>query len=146
MRSQINKLIFVLLIVSTLLYSTKLPYAGYDGVLWLLSFFSFLLIALNFGAVKDAVKYHRYALLFLLLLYGCMWVSANLSDFQVIAITNSKKYSVYILIFFSFMILTYKKPDRFYYYRLVYRFLIVLAIFGIAEYIFPSLWVFKVKQ
>ncbi len=143
MKFQANKVLFVLLIFSTLLYSTKLPYAGYQGVIWLLSLFSLLLIAVNLGAVKATVKYHRYTLLFLLLLYGSMWVSAYASDLQSIAITFSKKYSIYTLVFFSFLILTYKKPNRLYYYRLVLRFLVVLAMFGIAEYLFPGLWLFS---
>ena len=137
-----NQALFVSILISTVFYSIDLPYLGREGFLTLLLIFASLLIVLNLEQVKTAVRYHRYSLVFLLLLYAWMWVSAYFSDFQSTAINHSMKYSIYVLIFFSFLILTYKKRDRLSYYRLALVFFIVLAIFGIIEYFYPHFKLF----
>jgi hypothetical protein len=138
----VERILFVLLLFSTLLYATELPYLGHNGFLWLLYSFSLALIVLNFDRVKDLVRYHRYVLLSLLCLYIWMWISAYFSGFQDIAIKYSIKYSIYVLVFLAFLFLTHGGKNRFLFYRLTLWFLIILAIFGVIEYIFPELRLF----
>jgi len=98
---QVSKIVFVLLLCSSLLiHCLKIPYIGYGVYNLLLPLFSLLLVALNLRQCKEAFKYNRQALFFLSLFYVWMWVSALFSDFQGIAL----KYNIniqYILSYWS---------------------------------------------
>lgn len=72
-----------------------------------------------------------------------MWISAYFSEFQNIALKYSARYSIYALIFFAFLILTYKKEKAFLFHRLTLWSLLILALSGIIEYVFPEFRLFS---
>jgi O-antigen ligase len=143
---QASKIVFILLLCSSLLVYLKIPYIGYGLNNFLLPCFALLLVALNLQHFNEAFRCHRQALFFLFLFYVWMWVSALFSDFQGIALKYSIKYSIHFIVLVSFLILTYKKRDPFSYYRWILRFLILLAVFGIVEYLFHDLWFFPLLR
>ncbi len=142
-----SKIVFMLLLCSSLLVHVKIPYIGYGLYNFLLPCYAhLLLVALNLGQCKETFSYHRQALFFLSLFYLWMWVSAFFSDFQGIALKYSIKYSIHFIVLVSFLILTYKKRDPFSYYRWILRFLLLLAVFGVIENLFHDLWIFSLLR
>ncbi len=139
---QASKMVFVLLLFSSLFVHVKLPGLGYGVYNLLLPLCAILLVALNLGQCKETLRYHRQALFFLFLFYIWMWVSALFSNFHGIAFTYSVKYSIHFIVLVAFLILTHNKREPFSYYRWILRFLILLAVFGIVEYLFHDLWFF----
>jgi len=141
-----SKVVFVVLLFSSLFLQVKLPGLGYGVYNLLLPLCAVFLVALNLGQCKETLRYHRQALFFLFLFYIWMWISALFSDFQGIALKYSLKYSIHFIILVSFLILTYKKREPFSYYRWLLRFLMLLAVFGIVEYLFRDLWIFSLLR
>jgi len=141
-----SKIVFMLLLCSSLLVYLKIPYIGYGLNNLFLPFFALLLVALNLQHFNEVFRYHCQALFFLFLFYVWMWVSALFSDFQTIAIKYSLRYSIHFILLVSFLILTYKKRKPFSYYRWILRFLVLLAVFGIVEYLFYDLWFFSLLR
>ena len=143
---QAGKIVFMLLLCSSLLVHVKLFCIGYGVYNFLLPLCALILLALNLGQCKETFSYHRQALFFLSLFYLWMWVSAFFSDFQGIALKYSIKYSIHFIVLVSFLILTYKKRDPFSYYRWILRFLLLLAVFGVIENLFHDLWIFSLLR
>jgi len=141
-----SKIVFMLLLCSSLLVHVKLLCIGYGVYNFLLPLCALILLALNLGQCKETFSYHRQALFFLSLFYIWMWVSAFFSDFQGIALKYSIKYSIHFIVLVSFLILTYKKRDPFSYYRWILRFLLLLAVFGVIENLFHDLWIFPLLR
>ncbi len=141
-RNIIISVVLIFLLVSSLLQHIKLPYIMFGIHNLLVPLFALILIALNLEQFKNAVRHNHHTLLFMFLFYMWMWISTLFSNFQSIAIMYSIKYTSHLIIFFSFLILTYKKQDKLSYYNLILRFLLLLALFGIIEYLFPHLWFF----
>jgi O-antigen ligase len=138
----------MLLLCSSLPVYLKIPYIGYGLNNLLLPCLALLLAALNLQLqhFNEVFRYHRQALFFLFLFYVWMWVSALFSDYESIALKYSIKYSIHFIVLVSFLILTYKKREPFSYYRCILRFLLLLAVFGVIEYLFHDLWIFPLLR
>lgn len=134
---------FIMIFISSLMGNIKVPFLRYGVYDYLLPFFALVLIIFNLDRLKSSLKYHRQTLMALLILYIWMWVSALFSDFQGIALKYSMKYTIYIIIFFSFLLITRNNHDRYLYYRMGFRFLIFLCIFGIIEFFLPDMWLIR---
>jgi len=137
---------FIMIFISSLMGNIKVPFLKYGVYDYLLPFFALVLIILNLDRLKTTLKYHRQTLTALLMLYIWMWVSTLFSDFQGIALKYSIKYTIYIIIFFSFLLITHNNHERYLYYRLGFRFLLFLCIFGIIEFFLPDMWLIKLLR
>ncbi len=130
----VTKVLFVLLLFSSLLGYAQIPYLH-------LSFFNLshpllasALLLLHCGRAVETFRRHRAALLALALLYLWIWISALLSVLPGVALRYSLKYSLHIIAFLAFLTITSRKQDNRGFYCLTYRFLILLAVLGVAEY------------
>lgn len=139
-----SQVLFVLFLLSSLLVHVKIPSINYGVYNVLLPLFSFLLISLNLERLKKIWRDRPTFWCWLTLLYGWTWVSTIFSDFQYTAVKFNIRFSTYYSVFLvTFLVLTYQRRDKFSYYRIALRFLVVLATFGTIEHFFPSLWIFQ---
>ncbi|MGK7873513.1 MAG: O-antigen ligase family protein [Xenococcaceae cyanobacterium] len=97
-------------------------------------------IALNFSSLCSFVREHKTLFRVFLAFYVWIWFSALNSEFLGTAIRYGIKYSTYIIAFASLLVLTYAKRDRTNYDKFVFRLLILIAIGGLLECVFPHLW------
>ncbi|MGK7874449.1 MAG: O-antigen ligase family protein [Xenococcaceae cyanobacterium] len=97
-------------------------------------------IALNFTSLCSFVREHKTLSRVFLAFYIWIWFSALNSEFLGTAIRYGIKYSTYIIAFASLLVLTYAKRDKTNYDKFVFRLLILIAIGGIVECVFPHLW------
>ncbi|MEW6102603.1 MAG: O-antigen ligase family protein [bacterium] len=135
-----NKIFFALLFFSSLLVHPKLPYIKYGFHNLLVPLFAVVLFCLNVRHLKDVIKYHRKALIFGILLFIWIWICSFFSNFKETAIKFTIKYSAYPIVLFSFLLL------RSSYHYFIFRFLTLIAIFGIIEAFFPNLFIFHLLR
>jgi O-antigen ligase len=141
-RDVAERVLFILLLASTLLTLVKMPYIKYGVHNVFIPLFALMMIGLRFNSIKEVFANHRSAFMFMGLLYGWMWISAFQSEFQNTAIKYSIKYSYYPLLFSAFLFLTYKQKNIYIYYRLLFYFLLLLSMFGIVEEFYPEISIF----
>ncbi|MEH2208432.1 MAG: O-antigen ligase family protein [Nostoc sp.] len=137
---------FLLILFSSLLGRIKFPGINIGIHYLLLPVFSFGIISLSLKSIPEVVKKHKIILISISLMYLWMWLSSLMSEFPNIAITYSLKYSTYYILFFAFLILTFKNtttPSLTFYYRCILYLLQIIAGLGFLEVLLPSNWIFK---
>ncbi|BBD66018.1 hypothetical protein NIES4072_03030 [Nostoc commune NIES-4072] len=112
----------------------------------LLPAFSFGVISLSLKSIPETVKKHKAILISISLMYLWMWLSSLMSHFPTIAITYSLKYSIYYILFFAFLVLTFKNTNLAFYYRCILYLLQIIAILGFLEVLLPKYWIFKLLK
>lgn len=143
LRSFLNEILLVLLLLSLFSLQIKLPIMNCAIHNFLIPSFSLALIIANREKIRETMNYHRLALIFFAFFYIWIWISALSSEFMETAIKYNVKYSPYFIVFIAFLILTYKNPDKFKYLRIILWLFMFLAIFGIVEFFHPNFWLFK---
>lgn len=141
-----TQVLFLLLLISSLLGYAKIPYLNVSIFNLSHPLCALGLILLYRPLVQEAISRHRMILLALGLLYGWTGVSAFFSEMPALAIRYSLKYSLHLLAFLALLTATPRKEETQSLYRLVYRFMVVLAVFGVLEYVTPHLWVFTLLR
>ncbi|MEH2069953.1 MAG: O-antigen ligase family protein [Nostoc sp.] len=140
---------FLLILFSSLLGRIKFPEFNIGIHYLLLSGFSFGIISFSLKDTKETIKKNKIILIFLAILYLWMWISAFLSEFSHTAIIYSIKYSTYFILFFAFLVLTYRKlktSSLTFYYRCILYLLQIIAGFGFLEALLPNHWIFKLLK
>ena len=99
---------FLLILFSSLLGRIKFLGINIGIHYLLLPAFSFGIISLSLKSIPEVVKKHKVILISISLMYLWMWLSSFMSQFPTIAITYSLKYSTYYILFFAFLVLTFK--------------------------------------
>lgn len=140
---------FLLILFSSLLARIKFPGINIGIHYLLLPAFSFGVISLSLKSIPEVVKKHKVILIFISLMYLWMWLSSLMSQFPTIAITYSMKYSTYYILFFAFLLLTFKNtktPSLTFYYRCILYLLQIIAVLGFLEVLLPNHWIFKLLK
>ncbi len=145
-RNTITKALVVLLLFSSLLGYAKIPYLYFSIFNLSHPLFALGLLLLYLSRAEEILRRHQSTLLVLVLLYVWTWVSAFFSELPGTALRYSLKYSLHITAFLALLTVTARTQDNDPFYRLIYRFLTVLAAFGVIEYLAPHLWVFKLLR
>jgi len=140
----LNKIFFILLLFSSLLSRLKIPFTQLSVNYLFFSVLALILILLNFSRLKETILYNKNLLLLLGLLYLWMWICALFSNFPSTAVKYTVISSIYFVLFFVFLVITYKNKDKFSYFILAFRLLTFISALGLIQYFFPSLWFFKV--
>jgi hypothetical protein len=140
----LNKIFFILLLFSSLLSRLKIPFTQLSVNYLFFSVLALILIVLNFSRLKETILHNKKLLLLLGLLYLWMWICALFSNFPSTAIKYTVISSIYFVLFFVFLVITYKNKDKLSYFRLAFRLVTFISALGIIQYFFPSLWLFKV--
>ncbi|MBD2519530.1 O-antigen ligase family protein [Nostoc sp. FACHB-973] len=144
-----TNIFFLLILFSSLLGRVKFPGLNIGIHYLLLPAFSFGIISLSLKDTRELIKKNKIILISLGLLYLWMWVSSLLSQFPTTAITYSLKYSSYFILFFAFLVLTFKKlktSSLTFYYRCILYLLQIIAIFGFLEALVPNHWIFELLK
>ncbi|MGF2038586.1 MAG: O-antigen ligase family protein [Nostoc sp. CmiVER01] len=137
---------FLLILFSSLLGRIKFPGINIGIHYLLLPAFSFGIISLSLKSIPEVVKKHKVILISISLMYLWMWLSSFMSQFPIIAITYSLKYSTYYILFFAFLVLTFKNTNLAFYYRCILYLLQTIAILGFLEVLLPNYWIFKLLK
>ncbi|MEH2172164.1 O-antigen ligase family protein [Nostoc sp.] len=140
---------FILILFSSLLGRIKFPGINIGIHYLLLPAFSFGIISLSLKSIPEVVKKHKIIVISISLMYLWMWFSSLMSDFPHIAITYSLKYSTYYILFFAFLVLTFKNitaPYLTFYYRCILYLLQIIAALGFLELLLPNNWIFKLLK
>ncbi|MBD2529523.1 O-antigen ligase family protein [Nostoc flagelliforme FACHB-838] len=140
---------FLLILFSSLLGRIKFPGINIGIHYLLLSVFSFGVISLSVKLISEVVKKHRIIFISISLIYSWMWLSSLISPFPNTAITYSLKYSTYFIVFFAFLVLTFKNvkaSSLTFYYRCILYLLQIIAVFGFVEALFPNHWIFELLK
>ncbi|MBN3922195.1 O-antigen ligase family protein [Nostoc sp. NMS4] len=140
---------FLLILFSSLLGRVKFPGINIGIQYLLLPAFSLGIISLSLKSIPEVVKKHKIILISISLMYLWMWVSSLRSEFPTIAITYSLKYSTYFILFFAFLLLTFKNiksPSLTFYYRCILYLLQIIALLGFVEVLLPKSWIFKLLK
>ncbi|MEH2158677.1 O-antigen ligase family protein [Nostoc sp.] len=140
---------FLLILFSSLLGRIKFPGINIGIHYLLLPVFSFGIISLSVKLIPEVLKKHRTILISMTLLYLWMWLSSLVSPFSNTAITYSIKYTTYFIVFFAFLVLTFrnlKTSSLTFYYRCILYLLQIIAAFGFLEALFPNHWIFELLK
>ncbi|MBC6433127.1 O-antigen ligase family protein [Nostoc sp. HG1] len=140
---------FLLILFSSLLGRIKFPGINIGIHYLLLPAFSFGIISLSVKLIPEVLKKHRIILISMSLLYFWMWLSSLISSFPNTAITYSMKYTTYFIVFFAFLVLTFKNlktSSLTFYYRCILYLLQIIAVFGFLEALFPNHWIFELLK
>ncbi len=140
---------FLLILFSSLLGRIKFPGINIGIHYLLLTAFSFGIISLSTRYIPEILKKHKIILISISLMYLWMWVSSLMSQFPNTAITYSIKYSTYFILFFAFLVLTFrnlKTSSLTFYYRCILYLLQIIAAFGFLEALFPNHWIFELLK
>ncbi|MEH2260605.1 O-antigen ligase family protein [Nostoc sp.] len=140
---------FLLILFSSLLGRIKFPGINIGIHYLLLPAFSLVIISLSLKEIPEVVKKHKIILISISLMYLWMWLSSLMSEFPNIAITYSLKYSTYYILFFAFLVLTFKNIKIAYltfYYRCILYLLQIIASLGFLELFLPNNWIFKLLK
>jgi O-antigen ligase len=137
---------FLLILFSSLLGRIKFPGLNIGIHYLLLPAFSLGVISLSVKSIPKVLKKHKIVLISMVLLYCGMWVSSLISSFPNTAITYSIKYTTYFIVFFAFLVLTFKKSFLIFYYRCILYLLQIIALFGFLEALSPDNWIFKLLK
>ncbi|QMS86794.1 O-antigen ligase family protein [Nostoc edaphicum CCNP1411] len=140
---------FLLILFSSLLGRIKFPGINIGIHYLLLPAFSFGIISLSTKNIPEILRKHRIILISISLLYLWMWLSSFMSQFPNTAILYSIKYTTYFILFFAFLVLTFRNIKASYltfYYRCILYLLQVIAAFGFLEALFPNHWIFELLK
>lgn len=140
----LNKIFFILLLFSSLLSRLKIPYTNLSVNYLFFSLLALLLFVLNFNSFKKAILDNKKSFVLLGFLYIWIWLCALFSNFPSTAVKYTAISSIYFVLFIVFLGITYKNKDKFSYFSLAFRLLTFIAVLGIIQYFFPSLWLFKI--
>lgn len=146
-KERINQIICIILLFSSTLFPLRILPGNTRIDSLLIPIAACLLIFQNLTHWQTVWKTNRKILLTLTLFYGWIWVCAAFSPYVKTAIKYNIMYSIDILIFLAFLLMTvdpnltniYHK-----YHRIIFNFLALLGFFGIVEYFFPENWFFEV--
>ncbi|MDZ8226009.1 O-antigen ligase family protein [Nostoc sp. ChiVER01] len=140
---------FLLILFSSLLGRIKFPGINIGIHYLLLPAFSFGIISLSLKSIPEVVKKHKVILISISLMYLWMWLSSFMSQFPIIAITYSLKYSTYYILFFAFLVLTFQNTKTLsltFYYRCILYLIQIIALLGFLEVLLPNYWIFKLLK
>ncbi|MEH1842669.1 MAG: O-antigen ligase family protein [Nostoc sp.] len=137
---------FLLILFASLLGRIKFPGINIGIHYLLLPAFSFSLISLSLKSIPEVVKKHKVILISISLMYLWMWLSSLMSQFPNIALTYSMKYSIYYILFFAFLILTFNNANLTLYYRCILHLIQIIAGLGFLEVLLPNHWIFKLLK
>ncbi|PHJ75336.1 hypothetical protein VF04_20685 [Nostoc linckia z7] len=140
---------FLLILFSSLLGRIKFPGLNIGIHYLLLPALSFGIISCSWKETREVVKSNKTILISLGLLYIWMWVSSLTSEFPRTAITYSAKYSSYFILFFAFLVLTFRKMKNSsltFYYRCILYLLQIIGILGFLEALVPNHWIFELLK
>lgn len=140
---------FLLILFSSVLGRIKFPGINIGIHYLLIPAFSFGIISLSLKSIPEVVNKHKIILISISLMYMWMWLSSLMSQFPTIAITYSIKYSNYFILFFVFLLLTFKTiktPSLTFYYRCILYLLQIIAILGFLEVLLPNHWILKLLK
>lgn len=140
---------FLLILFSSLLGRIKFPGINIGIHYLLLPVFSFGIISLSVKFIPEILKKHRIILISMSLLYFWMWVSSLTSLFPNTSIIYSLKYTTYYIVFFAFLVLTFRNLKGLsltFYYRCILHLLQIIAILGFLEALFPHYWIFTLLK
>lgn len=145
-QDKVTKLCFLLILFSSLLRRINLPYLNISIHYLLLPIFGISLILFNSEYILPFLRQQKKFLISIGILYLWMWICSIFSPFPITAITYSIKYSVYLILLFAFLLLTYVKNKLFFYYHCILHLLQLIAIFGFVEALFPNLEIFTLLK
>ncbi|MFN6477686.1 O-antigen ligase family protein [Nostoc sp. DedQUE07] len=140
---------FLLILFSSLLGRIKFPGINIGIHYLLLPIFSLGIISLSLKSIPEVIKKHKIIVISIGLMYLWMWLSSFMSNFPNIAIIYSLKYSTYYILFFAFLVLTFKNitaPSLTFYYRCILYLLQIIAGLGFLEVLLPNNWIFKLLK
>lgn len=143
-KNTLNPIILALLLLSSILSRVQFPFFKINSHYVFFLVFSLTLLYLNLTSFKPVFNYHKNSLFLLGLLYLWMWVGALVSQFPTTAIKYTLISSIYFVLFVLILCITFTKNEKYLYHRIVFRFLVFLALFGCLQYLFPDLGVFNV--
>ena len=136
-RSNLNYLLFLLLLISSLLVLIKIPILNLSIHNFLLPLWSVLLILLNYD--YRLIAKQLKPLLFLTILSAWCIITSLFSDYQSTALVQTLKYLNYPLILIALLLAIGKTRNKLVYYKIVILFLNLIGILGIVEYFYPQL-------
>ncbi|WP_414573836.1 O-antigen ligase family protein [Nostoc sp. CCY 9925] len=140
---------FLLILFSSLLGRIKFPGLNIGIHYLLLPAFSFGIISLSLKDTRELIKKNKIILISVSILYLWMWVSSLTSQFPSTAITYSIKYSSYFILFFAFLVLTFRKlktSSLTFYYRCILYLLQIIGVLGFLEALVPNHWLFELLK
>ncbi|KOR34668.1 hypothetical protein AM228_22890 [Planktothricoides sp. SR001] len=146
-KEKINQILCIVLLFSSTLFPLRILPGNTRIDSLLIPIAACLLIFQNLTHWQTVWKTNRKILLTLTLFYGWIWVCAAFSPYVKTAIKYNIMYSIDILIFLAFLLMTvahnltniYHK-----YHRIIFNFLALLGFIGLVEYFFPENWFFEV--
>jgi O-antigen ligase len=144
-----NNIFFILILFSSLLGRIKFPGINIGIHYLLLPAFSFGIICFSRKDALEVVKKNKIIFISVSILYLWMWVSSLMSHFPKTAIIYSLKYSTYFILFFAFLVLTFKQlktSSLTFYYRCILYLLEIIALLGFLEALLPNHWIFKLLK
>jgi O-antigen ligase len=140
---------FLLILFSSLLGRIKFPGLNIGIHYLLLPALSFCVISSYLNLIPEILKKHKTILISMSLLFFWMWISSFISPFPKTAITYSMKYSTYFIVFFAFLVITFKSlktSSLTFYYRCILYLLEIIAALAFLEVLFPKNWIFKLLK
>ncbi|MBD2728423.1 O-antigen ligase family protein [Nostoc sp. FACHB-892] len=140
---------FLLILFSSLLGRIKFPGLNIGIHYLLLPALSFCVISSSLKLIPEILKKHKTILISMSLLFFWMWMSSLISPFPNTAITYSIKYSTYFIVFFAFLVITFrtlKTSSLTFYYRCILYLLQIIAALAFLETFFPKYWIFKLLK
>lgn len=144
-RNPISLILLVGILIVSLLVHVKLPVIDLGAYNLVIPAFAIAILLLYRDIWPAVWQVHRWTLILTVLLYVWMWISAGLSDYSAIAIKFTIKYSSYFFTFPALLVLAFQyRRDRQLktLYFIILFFLLILAGFGILEYLSPQLFIF----
>jgi O-antigen ligase len=146
-KEKINQIFCIVLLFSSTLFPVRILPGNTRIDSLLIPIAACLLIFQNLNNWQTIWKTHRKILLTLAVFYGWIWVCAVFSPYLKTAIKYNIMYSINILIFLAFLLITFdNNPIDIYhkYHRIIFNFLALLGFIGIVEYFFPDNWFFDI--
>jgi len=140
---------FLLILFSSLLGRIKFPGLSIGIHYLLLPAFSFGIISLSLKDTREFIKKNKIIAISVGILYVWMWVSSLTSQFPSIAITYSIKYTSYFILYFAFLVLTFRKlktSSLTFYYRCILYLLQIIGVLGFLEALVPNHWIFELLK
>lgn len=147
---RINQILCLVLLFSSALFPLRILPGNNRIDILLIPMAAFWLIFNNLDNWQNVVKTNRKVLLMLTVFYGWIWIVAGFSPYFKTAIKYNIMYSIYVLIFIAFLLITFNQnPNKAtnsnsLYHRAIFNFLCILGFFGVLEYFFPDIWVFQI--
>lgn len=134
---------FILLLCSSILSPLRILPGNNRIDIILMPIAAVWLILLNLKYFSNSLAKNRQVLFMLSIFYGWIWICAGFTQYWRTAIKYNILYSIYILIFLSFLLITVESQKIYQiYHRVIFNFLSVLGGFGMIEFFFPDFWLF----